>query len=236
MEIGDSEIEKYYSELKEYHDKYLKEYGVKLPRLLNKGNYAKGALILIYLYANFKKPVSKKELTEFISKYGGSNDVQQARHFGQQQGWYIITGTRGDMECEEYNVKSGEYALISVKEHYPNFTSEKRKSELTGDEWLELKKRYNSRCVTCGSIEGEPNIHYPNIKTKLQKGHKNPNKPLTFKNIIPQCDMCNRQDRNNFIYNDKGRVIKIANPQFILRSDKKTKEKMYELLKNELNK
>lgn len=233
MYIEDSKIEQYYSELKEYHEKYLKQYGVKMPRLRNRDKFAKGALILIYLYANFKKSVSKKELTEFMEKYGGSTDVQQARHFGQQQGWYIITGTRGDIECGEYNVHPGEYALISVKEHYPNFTL-KRIDNLTGDDWESIKKQYNNRCATCGSIEGKPNIHYPNVITQLQKGHKNPNKPLEYGNIIPQCDQCNRQDRNNFVYNNKGRVIKIANPRFVLRSDKSTKKVMYDLLKREL--
>ncbi|CDF28697.1 putative uncharacterized protein [Methanobrevibacter smithii CAG:186] len=237
MYVQDSKIEEYYSELKEYHEKYLKQYGVKLPRLKNNGKFAKGALTLIYLYINFKKPVTKEELTDFVGQYHErQNDLQQARHFGQQSGWFIITGTRGDLECEEYNVKSGEYALISVKDYYPGFTNEKRIDNLSGEDWESIKEQYNKRCATCGSIEGESNIHYPNVITKLQKGHKNPNKPLEYGNIIPQCDQCNRQDRNNFIYNDKGRVIKIANPKFILRSDKKTKELMYELLKRELNK
>lgn len=70
----------------------------------------------------------------------------------------------------------------------------------------------------------------------MQKGHKNPNKPLEYGNIIPQCDQCNIQDRNNFVYNNKGRVIKIANPRFVLRSDKATKKAMYDLLKRELEK
>lgn len=154
-------------------------------------------------------------------------------HLGQQKGWYIISGQRRDKECEEYNVKPGEYALISVEKHYPNFTNLKRTDNLSGDEWEFLKKQYNYRCATCGSVEGEPNIHYPNITTQLQKGHKDPNKSLELGNIIPQCDQCNRQDRNNFVYNDKGRVIKIANPQFVLRSDKKIKKTIYDLLKKD---
>lgn len=178
--------------------------------------------------------MSKEDLTNFLGEYGERpNDVQQARHLGQQKGWYIISGQRRDKECEEYNVKPGEYALISVEKHYPNFTNLKRTDNLSGDEWEFLKKQYNYRCATCGSVEGEPNIHYPNITTQLQKGHKDPNKSLELGNIIPQCDQCNRQDRNNFVYNDKGRVIKIANPQFVLRSDKKIKKTIYDLLKKD---
>lgn len=237
MYINDSELKKYYDELSEYHEKYLKKYGVKLPRLKSRGKYTKDALVLIYLYKNFEKPITKEDLTNFLGNYGERpNDVQQARHLGQQKGWYIISGQRHDKECDEYNVEPGSYALISVKEYYPNFTNLKRMNELTSDEWESIKKAYNYRCATCGSKENELNFHYPNHKTKLQKGHKDPRKPLTYNNIIPQCEDCNRQDRNNFVYNDKGRVIKIAYPNFVLRSDKKVKEEMYELLKKELNK
>ena len=236
MYIKDSDLVKYYNELGEYHENFLKEHGVKMPKLKKNGEYTKNALVLIYLYVFFKKPVSKEELTDFLLEYGlKSNDMQQARHLGQQHGWYIITGQRGDKECEEYNVKPGEYALISVEEYYPNFTNLKRKDDLTKDEWESIKKHYNYRCATCGSIEGKPNIHYPNMITQLQKGHMDPNKPLTANNIIPQCELCNRQDRNNFVYNNKGRVIKIANPRFVLRSNKKVKEDMLELLKRDLS-
>lgn len=236
MYIEETNLIKYYTELSRYHDKYLKEYGVKFPRLKNNENYTKDALVLIYLYVNFQKPVSKDELTDFLSLYGDRpNDVQQARHLGQQKGWYIITGTRHDSQCGEFNVKPGQYSLISIKEPYPNFSYLKRNDNLRKEDWDEIKKRFNYKCATCGSIEGESNFHYPNIKTELQKGHKDPNKELTWDNIIPQCEQCNRQDRNNFVYNDKGRVIKIANPEFVLRSDKKIKNEMLKLLKNDLS-
>lgn len=235
MYLQDNEIMNLYAELSNYYEKYLEEFGVILPKLKFKGQYTKNALILIYLYANFRKRVSKTELTDFLSKYGlESNDVQQARHLGQQAGWYIISGQRPDIECEEYGVRLGEYSLISYTKHYPNFTNLKRKSELGEDEWEILKKRYNYRCATCGSKEGESNLHYPNKITQLQKGHMDPSKPLSFDNVIPQCESCNRQDKNNFVYNVKGRVIKIHNPQFILRSNKEIKKHMLEILKNDL--
>ena len=49
-------------------------------------------------------------------------------------------------------------------------------------------------------------------------GHKDPTKQLTIDNTIPQCEKCNRPDRNYFIYDNKGRVIKIANPKVVLSS------------------
>ncbi len=38
----------------------------------------------------------------------------------------------------------------------------------------------------------------------------NPSKPLEEGNIIPQCQICNRPDRNKWIFDKTGRVIAIA--------------------------
>lgn len=237
MKLYDEEIENLYMELKKYHEQYLKKFNVKLPRLKTRDKFTKNALVLVYLFNKFEEPVTKEELTYFLSLYDErSNDVQQGRHLGQQSGWFIITGTRNDEQCEKYNVKYGEYALISVKEYYPEFKHLKREVNITDDEWNNLKKEYNNKCATCGSIEGEKNFHYPNIITSLQKGHMNPNEELKLGNIIPQCSECNRQDRNYFIYNKKGRVVKIANPSFVLKSDEKTKKEMLKILNHEFDK
>ena len=96
-----------------------------------------------------------------------------------------------------------------------------------------LKKQYKYRCVTCCSEEGKPNIHWPNTVTKLQKCHKDPSKPLVPGNIIPQCQKCNRGDRNNWVYDERGRVIKLANPIVIKRSDKEIRWKVYKILYEE---
>ncbi|MCK4524698.1 hypothetical protein KAU15_07205, partial [candidate division WOR-3 bacterium] len=77
------------------------------------------------------------------------------------------------------------------------------------------------------------NFRYKGTITKLQKGHKNPNKPLTPENTIPQCQKCNRPDRNYWIYDDNGRVVSIATPRVVLKSNKKMKKEIYELLKKE---
>ncbi len=58
----------------------------------------------------------------------------------------------------------------------------------------------------------------------------NPNKPLVAGNIIPQCQKCNRADRNRWVYDDKGRVIKLAKPSFILNSNEEVLKKVYRIL------
>jgi len=64
----------------EYHEKYLKQYGVKLPKLFIGKNYTKDALTLVYLAQGYPvtRIVSKSELTEFIRLFDDSVlDVQQ---------------------------------------------------------------------------------------------------------------------------------------------------------------
>lgn len=63
-----------------------------------------------------------------------------------------------------------------------------------------------------------------------------PSKPLEPGNIIPQCEKCNRADRNYWIYDEKGRVVGIANEKVVDKWPKSLKIKIYERLKAELEK
>lgn len=231
--LSDEAIKKIYNMICEYHDKYLKQYGVKLPKLTDiQGNYIKDALVLVYLVQDYPKTkkISKGELTQFIRQYYPDvADVQQARHLGAQKGWFIVSGTRGNRHV---TLESGKYQLITLEKPYPAFKG--HRIEETGD-WENLKKQYGYRCVTCGSEEGKPHIHWQNTITKLQKAHIDPNKPLVAGNIIPQCEKCNRADRNNWVYDERGRVIKLANPNVIKRSDKEVKWRVYKILYQEFN-
>lgn len=231
--LSDNEIREIYGMICKYHDKYLKQYGVKFPKLTDKeGNYTKDALVLVYLAQGYPKTksVSKGELTQFIRQfYPDVVDVQQARHLGAQKGWFIVSGTRGN---KHVTLEYGEYQLMTLEKPYPAFKG--HRIEETG-EWENLKKQYGYRCVTCGSEEGKPNIHWPNTITRLQKAHKDPNQPLVAGNIIPQCEKCNRADRNNWVYDERGRVIKIANPNVIKRSDKEVRWKVYKILYEEFS-
>ena len=234
--LSDKEIRDIYKVIKKYHGKYLRRYGVKLPKLRGSKGYSKDALILIYLAQGYPKTrkVSKEELTEFIRYfYSKVNDVQQARHLGAQKGWFIAAGGRDNRDVI---LQRGEYKLITLEKPYPAFHGHRIKKIATvvaSSYWMSLKKQYEYRCVTCGSEENKPNIHWPNTITKLQKAHMDPNKPLVPGNIIPQCQKCNRGDRNNWVYDERGRVIKLANPIVIKRSDKKVRWKVYKLLYEE---
>ena len=232
--LNKTTLDKYYNQIKMYHQKYLKKHGVKLPKLKNnKGSYTKDALILIYLsqfYPKTKK-ATKQELTQFIREYYPNvNDVQQARHLGAQKGWWILAGGRDNIVL---SLKRGEYQLYKLEEPYPGFKEERR--HIKSFDWNHIKKFYSYRCAACGSQEGEPHFHWPQTKTILQQAHKNPEQPLNKNNIIPQCQKCNRADRNRWIYDSKGRVVKIANPEVLKSCSESVQKKAYKILYKKYN-
>lgn len=230
--ISNNEIEKQYNFIKKYYEKYLKKYGVKMPKLYSKnGNFTMNALVLVYLSLGYPKTkiVSKTDLTNFVRNfYPQVNDVQQARHLGAQDGWWIVAGGRDNIVAK---VKRGSYYLYTLEQPYPDFKKGHR--IMNTDNWKEIKEQYGYRCATCGSREGEPHLHWSGTKTILQRAHKDPNKPLVAGNIIPQCQKCNRADRNRWAYDEKGRVIKLADASFVRNFDKNVRIKIYRILYEE---
>ncbi len=230
--LSENSIISIYKNISDYHDKYLKQYGVKLPNLYNsEGKFTKDSLVLVYLAYGYPKTrnVTKEELTKFIrSFYPDTNDVQQARHLGAQSGWWIVAGGRDNIVL---NIKRGTYQLYTLEQPYPGFKKGHRIAQI--DNWEEIKQKYNYRCATCGSQEGKPHFHWPATKTVLQKAHLDPNKPLVAGNIIPQCQKCNRADRNRWVYDDKGRVIKLADANFVKNFDVEVRRKIYKILYKE---
>lgn len=143
LQLTKEEIKLTYDLIKEYHEKYLKKYGVKLPKLFNETRYTKDALTLVYLAQGYPctRIVSKSELTEFIRLFDDTVlDVQQARHLGAQKGWFILSGTRNDNTS--VTVAPGEYQLATMEKPYPGFTAARREEVMDGDYWENLKREY----------------------------------------------------------------------------------------------
>lgn len=226
--LQDAEIKRLYNILATYHSQYLQSYGVKLPALRDsRGDYIREALVLVYLAQDYPntKPVTKGELTEFIHHfYPDTADVQQARHLGMQKGWYIVSGTRHNAHLEP-----GEYQLLSLEKPHPAFKPQRREG-ITHVNFDELKLQYGFRCATCGSKEGDPMYQYPSVATRLMEAHMGPGKPLVTGNIIPQCELCNRAYRNWWVFDNRGRVVAVSNPEVILWSSEKVQLEVYHLL------
>jgi hypothetical protein len=228
------EIKEIYALIANQHQRYLAIKGVLLPALKNSQNYTKNALVLVKLAQNYPNTaiLSKEELTQFIRDfYPGINDVQQARHLAIQSGFYIVSGTRGDNGNE--NIPSGSYKLVSLEEPHPSFVPH-RKTGLTTNDFEELKKIYHYHCAVCGSKEGEEHLIRNSVIVQLQQGHMNPEHDLVAGNIIPQCQICNRPDRNRWIYDNTGRVIAVANSQDGKRVVLKFLEKSSEAVRQEI--
>ena len=57
-----------------------------------------------------------------------------------------------------------------------------------------------------------------------------PATPLEPGNVIPQCLPCNQASRDFWVFDDKGRVVAVANPAVIDRSSEDVQRQIYERL------
>ena len=230
--MNNKKIEAIYKKLKQKHSEFLESKGVKLPNLKRNGKYTKAALALVCLAQGYPNTpiVSKKDLTKFLQEHhpDPTNDAQQGRHLVAQNGWYILSGKRHDNT--DVVIPADSYKLKTLEEAYPGFSAERRNNVVDDDSWEKLKQEYDYKCACCGSEEGQPHRYWKNTITVLQKGHRDPTKPLAAQNIIPQCEKCNQPDRNYWIYDEKGRVVDIANANVINNSSNDLKKEIYKKL------
>ncbi len=222
--LSESQTNELYNQIADFHQKYLESHGVKLSRLRIKGKYTVDALVLVYLTRGYPKTewVTKTELTGFVRNYRPNiNDVQSARHLGMQKGFYIVSSRRGNHYPPDIPPPpaADSYLMISLEKPHPSFKGHREQRQVVMD-FDKIKEEYGRRCATCGSREGEPNYRYPNVQTKLQQAHRNPHRPLDPDNTIPQCQLCNRPDRNSWVYDKRGRVVGVASAKVVLKSIK----------------
>jgi hypothetical protein len=230
--LSNEAIASLYAQIEAEWAAHLAARGVKLPSQHSKsGQLSQGALVLVRLAVGYPqtRPVSKTDLTGFIRRfYPQTNDVQEARHLAAQGGFFIASGTRGDVLPDGSRLPASAYQLVTLSQPYPGFDSARRIE--TGD-FEEIKEQYHHRCATCGSQEGQPHLQWPQAITQLQPGHMNPRLALGPKNTIPQCAQCNRADRNYFRYDDRGRVVAVAALHPVEIADKEVQLEIYHYLK-----
>jgi len=227
--LGDRELQDYYDLLKKAHEDHLKPKGVGLSAFRKGGLYTQRSLALIALYIRLGQPVTKRELTEFVRKYvEGEADVQDGRHLGNTQGWYVLSAQRNDVGTETWPKDA--YGLMSITDCYPGFSGH-REGSLEDSEWAQLLKKFDNRCSLCGSEEGKSNLRNKSVITQLQQGHKDPTKPLGPSNCLPQCQECNRPLGRKFIFDDKGRPKAISTADLIFKSPHNIQVEVFNLLK-----
>lgn len=182
------------------YDDGLKPFGVKQLTRPTEDRISQATFGLLYVLKRIGQIVTKEEITKEYVKLTGNhtNDFQSLRHLGTQHGYDIVNNRGG---IDGYRLNS-----MNVK---PGYITNRRAIQFDDTEWESIKKEYDNRCATCGDTDGEPTRYDKTKICKLQIGHMNPTKPLTLDNTIPQCEECNTQYTDKFIFNKYGRVVGI---------------------------
>lgn len=214
------QLEEAYQEAERIHKTHLTQYDVHLPRW---PRYK--AIHLAMLMHNLGKYVHKDVVSDAVQSIDPqAGRDQQVRHL-KRDGWNIESDGKGRHRITDPYNPSPEYTA-----------SRTRRQGLTTADFVSLVKRFGNRCATCGAINGEPDPRYGGRdKVSLQKGHMKPHKPSEPNNIIPQCQFCNQAYKNDFEFDEKGRVIAVANTRPVKRARRSVQEKIYEYLKDLLN-
>jgi len=218
--MSPEEIERWWMEIEKEYDTHLKQYRVSLPK---KGSLS--ALWLVFLKKNEGKMVHKDTISAFVNSVKpNSGKDQQVRHLASK-GWNILN--KGDkLPKEDLTVPSGYHILVTTENPKPSFLFKalKRAGRISAQNFEQLKITYDNRCATCGSQEGKPHLLDPTQRTKLQQGHMNPSMPLSLDNSIPQCQLCNQVYQDDYVFNEKGRIIAVASVRPVLKADKRVQE------------
>ena len=224
--MSPEEIEKWWGILESEYATHLKQYNVVLPK-----KDSSNALWLVYLKKHEGKMVHKDTISAFVNSVNPkSGKDQQVRHLAAK-GWYILN--KGDKILkEDKTIPSGYHLLVTTESPKPSFLWKalKRAGRISAQNFDQLKITYDNRCATCGSQEGKPHLLEPTQRTKLQQGHMNPRMALSLDNSIPQCQLCNQIYQDDYVFNEKGRVIAVASSRPVLKADKEVLEEIRKAL------
>jgi hypothetical protein len=165
-------------EVKEIYNNYPKEFREKY-RLTKKR-----ILYLRVLFANLNVPIvdDYRGPFELAKKQLGLAPKCQLRHLRYRpsgNSGFPLDGSYGEVEGPGENT----FVLNSYKPH-PKWKP-KQKNPLTDEEWSKLLEKYGNKCACCFS------------NVKIEKGHLDPKKLLTFDNCAPMCHKCNHQTSAN---------------------------------------
>ena len=207
-----------WANLREIHAQYLRRHGVKIPNTDSYDARAK-SIWLAVLHEAAGKPVHKNIISDVCQrdKPGLARD-QQVRHL-KRDGWRL----------------AGEGGLHTLDPYQPSLEwinqRARRAGRLSAKTFAELKGVYGESCATCGAREGRPDPRYGADAVILQQGHMDPSKSADDRrNIIPQCQYCNRAYRGDFVFDVKGRAYALADIGPVQRASTAVKRKLYDWL------
>lgn len=203
-------------EAKRVHRSHLAPHEVKLPR-----EDSPRRIWLAMLFHYQPNPVHKNEISDAVRReLPDAAPDQQVRHL-RSDGWNV----------EDH--APGLHALADPFRPSPDYANERvrRSGTIAAADFEALKQRYGYRCATCGANEGEPDPRYGSGSVRLQRGHKDPERPADDPmNIIPQCSACNRAYRDDFVFDDRGRVTAVAAVRPVRRASVSVRRKIRDFL------
>ena len=222
-----------YEKLEKAHFNHLAKRGVVLP-----SKNTQQAVALIYLFQNIARLVALEDLRDFVrSHWRGKSKDLQPRHL-KYSGWHILlSGKSGDTlrndtvyddpVSGQQERKAGEklpngyLMLVTVSDASPDFMVKKRRGAIDRTSWETIKLSYQNRCAVCKD------------KKDLEKGHKDPTKGLAADNILPMCSDCNNWASSDIVLDDAGRVVALASPRFVEKSELSVKLLILDRLKKD---
>ncbi len=224
--MSPDEVDTWYSTLSDEHDVSLSQYSVVLPKL---GTIK--CLWLVYLRKYQGILVHKDTISSFVASVNPRAGKDQQVRYLAADGWYVLN--KGDKLLGESGVvPNGYHVLVTTDNPKPRFLfqSLRRAGRIAAKDFSQLKAVYGFRCITCGSQEGKSHLLEPGKITTLQQGHKDPRQQLTLSNSIPQCQVCNDVYQDDYVFNDKGRVVAISSARPVLRSSRIVQSELKVLL------
>ena len=179
----------------------------RIPNLIHptKRQYTIQGLSFVFFGMHLGHVVHKCDLIAFLRRHGVHTTDPQPRHLGMQFGLDFMVMRSyhpGIKRC----LRAGEYCLKTLTHHHPSSNTEHRSYRMSHSLFEQVKKRHHNRCVCCGSPEGDANYKNPKILTTLERGHRDPRKPLLLSNCIPICTVCNHVYKNKVIFTARGFV------------------------------
>lgn len=188
---------------------------VRVPRLCTGANFTVAALTLVFFYLNIGSVRSISDLRDFLLEHGCQSLSPQPRHLGMQRGFRFLV-----QNCVHPRLKStlrrGQYCLLTLATAHPSTACQQRHrdSSLTDAKFQGLCRRFAGRCAVCGSKEGEPHLKNALLCTTIERGHADPRLPLTLRNCLPMCRLCNCVYKDRVAFNSRGIIIRwLARPK-----------------------
>lgn len=210
------QLEEAYQEAARIHKVHLDQHKVHLP---NWPTYK--AIHLAMLMHHKDRFIHKDDVSDAVQRqYPEAGRDQQVRHL-KRDGWNIESDGHGNHRIRDPYNPSPEFVNLQAR----------RQGLISATDFEDIVRSFGNRCATCGAISGEPDPRYGNDIISLQRGHMNPNRPDDLGNTIPQCPFCNQAYKDDYVFDEKGRVKAVANIGPIKRASRTVQKIIYEFLK-----